>query len=61
MDIDGPVVRVIRATSVLPDDTPDVKPDAVMLDIPDQLFGNSFTIISDISAIFSDLMMVSDY
>lgn len=41
------IKRVTRAVAVLPegttDDTPDFNRDQVMLDIPDQLFGNSFT------------------
>lgn len=65
-ELDGgvPVVRVTRATPVFPpgvtDDTPDFKRDEVMLDIPDQLFGNSFTMVTNISKIFGDLLMVSD-
>lgn len=62
MDNGVPVVRVTRATPVLPpgvtDDTPDFKRDMVMLDIPDELFGNSFTMVTNISKIFGDLMMV---
>lgn len=65
MDHGVPVVRVTRATPVLPpgvtDDTPDFKRDMVMLDIPDKLFGDSFTIVSNISKIFGDLMMVGCY
>lgn len=61
---DAMKLRVIRATpSPSPsttDDTPDMKQNApVMLDIPDELFGNSFTLITNISKVFSDLMMVS--
>lgn len=45
---EAPIIkRVTRAAAVLPegttDDTPDFNRDQVMLDIPDQLFGNSFT------------------
>lgn len=29
-----------------------------MLDIPDELFGNSFTMVTNISKLFGDLMMV---
>lgn len=57
------VIRVTRAVAVLPegttDDTPDFNRDQVMLDIPDQLFGNSFTIVTNVSKIFGDFMMVS--
>lgn len=56
------LVRVTRAAPVLPDgvtdDTPDFNREQVMLDIPDELFGNSFTIITNISKVFGDLMMV---
>ncbi|XP_031625589.1 uncharacterized protein LOC116342210 [Contarinia nasturtii] len=64
-DVDNgvPLVRVTRATPVLPqgvtDDTPDFNREMVMLDIPDQLFGNSFTIVTNISKLFGDLMMSS--
>lgn len=62
MDNGARVVRVTRATPVLPpgvtDDTPDFNRDMVMLDIPDELFGNSFTMITNISKLFGDLMMV---
>lgn len=55
-------IRVTRAAPVLPpgvtDDTPDFNREQVMLDIPDQLFGNSFTIITGVSKVFGDLMMV---
>lgn len=40
------------------DDTPDFNREMVMLDIPDELFGNSFTMVTNISKIFGDLMMV---
>lgn len=57
------VIRVTRAVGVAPDgvtdDTPDFNRDQVMLDIPDQLFGNSFTMVTSISKIFGDFMMVS--
>lgn len=57
------VIRVTRAVAVYPegttDDTPDFNRDQVMLDIPDQLFGNSFTIVTNVSKIFGDFMMVS--
>lgn len=56
------VIRVTRAAPVLPagvtDDTPDFNREQVMLDIPDELFGNSFTIVTNISKVFGDLMMV---
>lgn len=42
------------------DDTPDFNREMVMLDIPDELFGNSFTMVTNISKIFGDLMMVSN-
>lgn len=62
MDNGAPVVRVTRATPVLPpgvtDDTPDFNREMVMLDIPDELFGNSFTMVTNISKIIGDLMMV---
>lgn len=62
LDNGVPLVRVTRATPVLPpgvtDDTPDFSRDQVMLDIPDELFGNSFTIVTNISKVFGDLMMV---
>lgn len=58
-----PAIRVARAAPELPegttDDTPDFNRDQVMLDIPDQLFGNSFTIVTNVSKIFGDFMMVS--
>lgn len=56
------IVRVTRAAAALPegttDDTPDFNRDQVMLDIPDQLFGNSFTVVTTVSKIFGDFMMV---
>lgn len=56
------VIRVTRAVAVLPegttDDTPDFNREQVMLDIPDQLFGNSFTVVTSVSKIVGDLMMV---
>lgn len=62
MDNGARIVRVTRATPVLPpgvtDDTPDFNRDMVMLDIPDELFGNSFTMVTNISKLFGDLMMV---
>lgn len=65
LDHGAPVVRVTRATPVLPpgvtDDTPDFNRDQVMLDIPDELFGSSFTMVTNISKIFGNLMLVSIY
>lgn len=62
-DSNSPIIRVTRATPVLPpgvtDDTPDFDREMVMLDIPDQLFGNSFTMVTNISKIFGDWLMVS--
>lgn len=62
LDNGVPLVRVTRATPVFPpgvtDDTPDFNREQVMLDIPDELFGNSFTMVTNISKIFGDLMMV---
>lgn len=55
-------MRVTRATPTLPkgvtDDTPDFNREMVMLDIPDELFGNSFTMVTNISKIFGDWLMV---
>lgn len=57
------IVRVTRATPVLPpgvtDDTPDFDREMVMLDIPDELFGSSFSMVTNISKIFGDLIMNS--
>lgn len=61
--VEPSVIRVARAVAVLPegttDDTPDFDREQVMLDIPDQLFGNSFTMVTSISKIFGDFMLVS--
>lgn len=61
-DSNTPIVRVTRATPTLPqgvtDDTPDFSRDQVMLDIPDELFGNSFTMVTNISKLFGDWLMV---
>lgn len=55
--------RVTRATPVLPpgvtDDTPDFNREMVMLDIPDELFGSSFSMVTNISKIFGGLITVS--
>lgn len=61
-DSNSPIVRVTRATPTLPkgvtDDTPDFNREMVMLDIPDELFGNSFTMVTNISKLFGDWLMV---
>lgn len=41
------------------DDTPDFDRAKVMLDIPDELFGNSFRLVTNISKTFGDFLMVS--
>lgn len=55
-------VRVTRATPVLvsgtTDDTPDFDREMVMLDIPDQLFGSSFSMVTNVSKIFGELIQV---
>lgn len=62
-DSNSPIIRVTRATPVLPpgvtDDTPDFDREMVMLDIPGELYGNSFTIVTNISKVFGDWLMVS--
>lgn len=66
-DLDGgvPVVRVTRATPVLPpgvtDDTPDLNRQEVSLDISPELFGNSASITLTISEIFGNLIHVSSW
>ena len=45
--------------STTTDDTPDFDRSKVSLDIPDQLFGSSFSTVTNVSKIFGDLIMVS--
>lgn len=58
-----PVVRVTRATPVLPpgvtDDTPDLSRGELMLDIPSELFGKIASQVLGVSNIFGDLILVS--
>lgn len=61
-DNNAPHVRVTRATPVLPDgvtdDTPDFDREMVMLDIPDKLFGSSFSMLTDITQILGKWVQV---
>lgn len=41
------------------DDTPDFDRGKVSLEIPDPLFGSSFSTVTNVSKIFGDLIMVS--
>lgn len=56
------VVRATRATPVLPpgvtDDTPDFNREMVMLDISEQLYGESASRVIDASKVFGSWMMV---
>lgn len=58
------VVRVTRATPVLPpgvtDDTPDFNREMVMLDISGQLYGESASRVIDVSKIIGSLMTVNN-
>lgn len=58
------VVRATRATPVLPpgvtDDTPDFSREMVMLDISEQLYGESASRVIDISKIVGSFMMVNN-
>lgn len=64
-DFDGghSVVRVTRATPVLPpgvtDDTPDFKRDEVMLDVDPQLAGQSLSLVLNLSTVFGEWLMVN--
>lgn len=55
--LSGQPTRVPLKTTT--DDTPDFDRNKVSLDIPDELFGNSFTTVTRVSQIFGDLIMVS--
>lgn len=60
----GPSRQVQKTfTTVRPktttDDTPDFDRNKVQLDVPDELFGNSFTLVTNISKLAGDFIMVS--
>lgn len=63
-DFDGghSLVRVTRATPILPpgvtDDTPDFKRDEVMLDVDPQLAGQSLSLVLNLSTVFGEWLMV---
>lgn len=42
-----------------PDDVPDFDSNRVMLDIPGELFGTAFSVVTDISKIVGDVILVS--
>lgn len=62
MDNGEPVVRVTRATPVLPagvtDDTPDLDRQQVQLDIPSEFFGSSADSALRVSEVFGNLIQV---
>lgn len=64
MDNGSEIVRVTRATPVLPpgvtDDTPDFNREMVMLDISDKLYAQSASLALDSSKVFGSLIMVSN-
>lgn len=59
--LSGPLSAPVTKTplSTTTDDTPDFDRKQVSLEVPDQLFGSSFTQVTNVSKIFGDLITVS--
>lgn len=47
-----------RPITTTTDDTPDFDRGKVQLDVPDELFGNSFTLVTNVSKLAGEFIMV---